>query len=82
MMKVNLRRHEFAGLLLMFVGATWLGIGLYSTLLAANRILLANVPLISGKDLIIFPLFYGLGALLLTLGKIELRESMPGKNRR
>ena len=81
-MKVNLRRHEFAGLLLMFVGATWLGIGLYSTLLAANRILLANVPLISGKDLIIFPLFYGLGALLLTLGKIELRESMPGKNRR
>ena len=81
-MKANLRRHEFAGLLLMFVGATWLGIGLYSTLLAANRILLANVPLISGKDLIIFPLFYGLGALLLTLGKIELRESMPGKNRR
>jgi hypothetical protein len=81
-MKTNLKKHELAGLFLVFVGSTWLGIGLYSTLLAANRILLANVPLISGKDLIIFPLFYGLSALMFVMGKIELREAMPGKGRR
>ena len=69
------------GLLMIFLGASWLGLGLYSTLLAANRLLLAQVPLIAGKELLIFPIFYGLGALLVTLGNIELREALPGKNR-
>jgi len=80
-MVVNLRKHEHMGLLLIFLGASWLGLGLYSTLLAANRLLLAQVPLIAGRELLIFPIFYGLGALLVTLGNIELREALPGKNR-
>lgn len=82
MARMNLRQHEFIGLFLIFVGATWLGFALYGTLLAANRLLLANVPLLVGKELLIFPIFYGLGALLFTLGGIELREAMPGKGRR
>ena len=80
-MKHNLRTHEFMGLFLVFIGATWLGLGLYGTLLAANRLLLAQVPLIAGKELIMFPVFYGFGALMLFLGKIELREALPGKGR-
>jgi len=80
-MKHNLRAHEAIGLFLIFLGATWLGFGLYGTLLAANRLLLAQVPLIAGKELIVFPLFYGLGALMIALGKIELREALPGKGR-
>ena len=80
-MRHNVKTHEFIGLFLIFIGATWLGLGIYGTLLAANRLLLAQVPLIAGKELIVFPLFYGLGALMLALGKIELREALPGKGR-
>jgi len=82
MARANLKQHEFIGLFLIFVGATWLGFALYGTLLAANRLLLTNVPLLVGKELLIFPLFYGLGALLLVLGSIELREATPGKRSR
>jgi hypothetical protein len=81
MVKHNLRKHEAYGLILTFAGATWIGLGVYGTLLAANR-LLANVPLISGTELLLFPLFYGLGALMLAFGKIELKEALPGKGRR
>ena len=81
MVRHNLKKHEHMGLLLIFVGATWLGFAVYGTLLAANRLLLTNIPLIAGKELLIFPLFYGFGALMLMLGHIELREALPGKNR-
>lgn len=81
-MKFNLKTHEHIGLFLIFAGATWLGLGLYGTILAANRLLLADVPLISGKELLVFPIFYGLGALMVVLGQIELREALPGKGRR
>ena len=64
MVKHNLKKHELMGLGLVFVGATWLGFALYGTMLAANRLLLAQVPLIAGKELFIFPLFYGFGSLL------------------
>jgi hypothetical protein len=80
MAKTNLKQHEFVGLVLIFMGATWLGFGLYGTLLAANRLLLANVPLLAGKEMMMMPLFYGLGAVLMTLGRIELAEALPGKN--
>lgn len=82
MAKTNLKHHEGIGLFLIFVGATWLGFALYGTLLAGNRILVTQLPLISGKELLIFPIFYGLGALLMTLGWIEIKELMPGKRRR
>ena len=80
-MNHNLKKHEHIGLLLVFIGATWLGFALYGTLLAANRLVVPAMPLISGRELLIFPLFYGVGALLLMLGTIELKEVLPGKNR-
>jgi len=76
-----MKKHEHIGLFLVFLGATWLGFALYGTLLAANRMLVPQMPLIAGKELLIFPLFYGFATVLLVLGTIELRELMPGKNR-
>ena len=80
-MNHNMKKHEHMGLFLVFLGATWLGFAIYGTLLAANRMLVQHMPLIAGKELLIFPMFYGFGAILLVLGTIELREVKPGKNR-
>lgn len=83
-MQHNLRRHEVIGLVLVFLGATSIGVGIYLTLLGAvGRPLLyqSSDYFIKGKEFILFPLFYGIGALLMALGKIELKEAMPGKNR-
>ncbi len=80
-MKHNLKKHEHIGLFLIFVGATWLGFAIYGTILAGNRMLIPQMPLLAGKELLIFPLFYGISALLIVLGEIELREALPGKNR-
>ncbi len=81
MIRHNLKKHEHIGLFLIFAGATWLGFALYGTLLAANRMLVPQMPLIAGKELLVFPLFFGIGALLFVLGQIELKEALPGKNR-
>ncbi|MGB9675151.1 MAG: hypothetical protein ACP5IJ_02745 [Candidatus Nanoarchaeia archaeon] len=78
MVKTNIRHHEFIGLLLVFIGATWVGYGIYATLLGALRILIANASLPAGKELLWIPIFYGLGAALFVLGQIELRELAPG----
>lgn len=61
-----------------------MGIGLYVVLWGANRPLFYGSldQLIRGREFLLFPLFFGLGALLWVLGKIELREAMPGKKRR
>lgn len=83
-MQHNLRKHEVIGLVLVFLAATCIGIGLYLTLLGAiGRPLLhqSSDYFIKGKEFVLFPIFYGVGALLWVLGKIELKEAMPGKNR-
>lgn len=82
MVKHNLKYHEIVGLLLLFVGSTWLGVGLYATILGANRFLVDYLPLLSGSELLIFPIFYGLGAILVALGRIELRGVIPGRGRK
>ncbi len=72
-MKFNLKTNECVGLFLVFMGASWFGFAMYGTLLAANR-QIAAIPLIAGKELFIFPIFYGLSALLMTLGWKELKN--------
>ena len=72
-MKLNLKTNECIGLFLIFLGASWFGFALYGTLLAANR-QVAAIPLIAGKELFIFPIFYGLSALLVILGNKELKK--------
>lgn len=72
----NLHAHEFAGLALVFIGASCFGIGLYyiirSAMLGGN---------ITGSDIFVFPLLFGFGVLIFELGKIELKEIPPGKKR-
>lgn len=82
MVKHNLRKHEIIGLFLLFIGATWFGLGLYATALGASRFLVDYMPLLEGLELLIFPIFYGLSVVLLALGMIELKEALPGKGRR
>ncbi|MAG08101.1 hypothetical protein CMO89_01400 [Candidatus Woesearchaeota archaeon] len=80
----NIRKHEFIGLLLIFLAGTCLGIGLYLTIWGANRPIFYNSLdyLIKGKEMLIFPIFFGIGGILWVLGKIELKEAMPGRNLR
>ena len=77
----NLKRHEFIGLVMLFLSGTLIGVGLYMTFWGANRPLFHGSLnyLISGKEYLIFPLFYGLGFVFWALGNIELKEAMPGK---
>lgn len=83
-MQHNLRRYELIGLILIFLAGTSLGIGLYMVIWGANRPLFYGSldHLIKGKELLLFPLFFGTSALLWVLGKIELREALPGKKKR
>lgn len=75
----NLRRHEVLGLVYQFLGATAIGIGVHFAAWAAVRSLfyreLANVR---GAEWLLFPLLFGTGAVLWSLGKIELKEAQPG----
>ena len=83
-MKHNLRRHEIVGLLLVFLSATLIGVGVYLTILGAvGRPLLMQSTdyFLKGKEFVLFPIFYGIGAVLWELGKIELKEATPGKVR-
>ncbi len=83
-MKHNLRRHEVMGLVLVFLSATLIGIGIYLTILGAiGRPLLMQSSdyFLKGKEFVLFPIFYGLGAVLWEMGKIELKEVKPGKVR-
>ena len=76
MVKHNLRIHELAGLLLLFIGMSWLGMGLYATVWAATKL-----DIVGGMEMLFFPIFYGFGSILVALGLIELREALPGKCR-
>ncbi|MFW5852425.1 MAG: hypothetical protein ACOCUR_00170 [Nanoarchaeota archaeon] len=75
-MKHNLKRHEIAGLSLIFVGGTSIGIGLFYIISYGIRL-----KTIAGFEMLIFPMLFGLGILLFELGKIELKEIPPGKHR-
>jgi formate/nitrite transporter FocA (FNT family) len=75
-MKHNLRKHEIAGLTLVFIGGTSIGIGLYYIISTAMR-----ASDVFGKEMLVFPILFGLGILLFELGKIELKEIPPGKHR-
>ena len=82
--KSSMRRHEVWGEVLLFVGATCIGLGLYFALLGAvgNSLVFQGSYFLKGKDFLLFPGFFGLGALLWKLGSIELKETLPGKVRR
>ncbi len=79
----TMRKHELLGLLYQFLGATSIGIGLYNAMWYAVRpIKMSNLNFMpTGWDWAIFPLFFGLGAVLWTLGTIELKDVEPTTRR-
>lgn len=84
-MKSNLRKHEIIGLILIILGYSSLGYGLYVLMWAVSKAAFickdANC-LLQGKELLIIPLFFGLAGLFIALGKIEVKEAVPGKYRK
>ena len=78
-MKQNLRKHEILGLLYQFLGASCVGIGIYWAVWAGVRTIhYRTVALVSGTEWLLFPLLFGVGAVLWSLGTIELKEAIPG----
>ena len=72
MVRHNLKMHEHIGLLLVFIGFSWLGFGLYDSMLAANLLLVPDALLRSGWGLIKIPLYFGIGAVITYLGIIQI----------
>lgn len=83
-MDTNLRKHELLGLFLQFLGATSIGMGIYQAIWFATRPLLYDsvTMTIQGGEWWMFPLFFGVGALLWSLGNIEVKEALPGHRRK
>ena len=71
MVRHNMKFHEHLGLFLVFAGFSWIGLGIYVTMLNANKILIPGAQLMTGNDLFLIPFFYGLGAVVTYLGIIE-----------
>lgn len=82
--KANLRKHEILGLFYQLIGATSVGVGIYYAVwFAVKPLVYGSVALTpSGSDWWLFPLFFGLGGLLWTLGGIEIKEALPGHRRK
>jgi len=82
-MASTMRKHEILGLVYQFLGATSIGVGLFNAVWYAIRPLkfgnLSALP--AGYDWLSFPLFFGIGAVLWSLGSIELKDVEPTSRR-
>jgi len=83
MVEANLRKHELLGLIYQFLGATSIGIGIYFAVWFAIRPLYYRsiTYAVGGAEWLFFPLFFGLGGLLWSLGAVEIKEALPGHAR-
>jgi hypothetical protein len=78
----GMRKHEVFGLLYQFLGATCIGIGIYNAVWYAIRpIKYGMTALPQGGEWLIFPFFFGVGAVLWSLGSIELKDVEPTSRR-
>lgn len=83
-MEKGLRKHELLGLLYQFIGATSIGIGIYFAIWFGVRpvVYRSTEFAVSGTEWLLFPLLFGLGAVLWTLGNVEVKEAIPGHKRK
>ena len=72
MVRHNMKFHEHLGLFFVFAGFSWIGLGIYVTMLNANKILIPGAQLMTGNDLFLIPFFYGLGAVVTYLSLIHI----------
>ena len=73
----TMKKHEILGLLYQFLGATSIGTGVFAAAWYAVRPLKFSSPLPSGAEWLVFPLCFGIGAELWSLGSIELKDVAP-----
>lgn len=80
-MRVNMRKHEIIGLILVFFSWTCLGFGFYIIMWAVNRAAYYNSTdyLLHGWDFLLVPIFFGTAAILWVFGKIELSMMLHGR---
>lgn len=79
MTKQNLQWHEVLGLLYQFLGATCIGLGIYwATWAGVRSVFYRSLTLVSGWEWAYFPLLFGIGGVLWSLGTIEVKEATPG----
>ena len=83
-MRSNLKKHEFIGLVMIFLSGALFGLGLYMTFWAANRPLYYSSLdyLIKTDEIVFLMVIYGLAMILGALGQIELKEALPGSKRK
>ena len=75
MKEMEKRKHEIHRLSYVFLGATSVGIGIYLSAWFALRPLYYKSLAFSlrGVEWLLFPLFFGIGGVLLSLGKKEVK---------
>lgn len=75
----NLRQHEVLGLFYHFLGATCIGLGVYYAVWSATRSIVSrSLATPQGVEWVVFPVLFGFGGVLWTLGSIEVKEAQPG----
>ena len=82
-MATTMRKHEVLGLVYQFLGATSIGIGIFIAFWYGTRPLKFGIDAMpAGLDWAVFPLFFGIGAVLWSLGSIELKDVEPTSRRK
>lgn len=78
-----MKKHEFIGLVMIFFSGALMGLGLYMTFWAAIRPLYYSSLnyLIKWHEILFLMLIFGMSYLLKSLGKIEIKEALPGSKR-
>ncbi len=79
-----MKKHEFIGLIMIFFSGALMGLGLYMTFWAAIRPLYYSSLnyLIKWHEILFLMLIYGMSFLLKALGRIEIKEALPGSKQR
>lgn len=79
MVKQNLRKHEVLGLFYQFLAATCIGYGIHQAVwLAVRSVYYKTLTPVNGAEWLLFPILFGVGAVLWSLGSVELKEAQPG----
>jgi hypothetical protein len=78
-----MRKHEYIGLGMIFLSGILLGLALYMTFWAAIKPLYYSSLnyLIKWHELLFLMFIYGISFVLGALGKIEIKEALPGSKK-
>ena len=83
-MRSTLKKHEFVGLIMIFISGALLGLGLYMTFWAAVRPLYYSSLdyLLKWNEVLFLMFIFAMSYLMNALGKIEIKEALPGSKKK